>query len=124
LFGQATPLVGLEGTAADGFQALAQYDCNADGVIDAQDPVFARLRLWSDANRDGQTDAEELLTLAQAGVLSLQLDPHAGGVDANGNVHQLVSSWTDTQGKVHQMADVWLQTDATQKMAQSQAGVL
>jgi hypothetical protein len=46
LFGDATPLA--DGTrASNGFAALAQYDANGDGVIDARDPVFARLALWN-----------------------------------------------------------------------------
>lgn len=45
LFGDATPLA--DGTyATNGFAALAQYDANGDGVIDARDPIFARLALW------------------------------------------------------------------------------
>jgi hypothetical protein len=48
LFGDATPLA--DGTPAkNGFAALAQYDANHDGVIDAGDPIFAQLALWDGA---------------------------------------------------------------------------
>lgn len=32
--------------AANGFQALAYYDANADGKIDALDPVWSQLKVW------------------------------------------------------------------------------
>lgn len=49
---------------ANGFAALGQYDLNHDGIIDARDPVFQNLRLWSDKDFDARTDAGELLPLA------------------------------------------------------------
>jgi hypothetical protein len=57
----------------NGFAALAVYDSNGDGVIDARDAVFAQLRLWIDANHDGVTQANELSTLPSLGVYSIGL---------------------------------------------------
>jgi hypothetical protein len=61
------------GSAATGFAALAQYDANADGVIDANDAVYTQLRMWVDVNGNGTVDTGELETLAQAGVVSISL---------------------------------------------------
>ncbi|MFN4003781.1 MAG: peptidoglycan DD-metalloendopeptidase family protein, partial [Hylemonella sp.] len=72
LFGDFTPLP--NGTLApNGFAALAALDANGDGVIDASDPAFAELKLWRDTSQDGQTGAGELISLADAGIVSLNL---------------------------------------------------
>jgi hypothetical protein len=44
LFGDGT-LLRNGRTASNGFEALADYDSNNDGVIDATDPVFSQLRV-------------------------------------------------------------------------------
>jgi len=59
--------------ARDGYEVLETYDTFADGVIDARDAAFARLRIWRDLDQDGITDAGELQTLAQAGIASISL---------------------------------------------------
>ncbi|MDR1349323.1 MAG: hypothetical protein LBJ59_00825, partial [Zoogloeaceae bacterium] len=65
LFGDSASLADGK-NAANGFLVLADFDTNADGVIDAQDEVFAQLRVWQDKNSDGVTDAGELFTLEEA----------------------------------------------------------
>lgn len=55
--------------APNGFRALAVFDDpfgggNGDGVIDAQDPIYAWLQLWTDADRDGASSPAELEPLA------------------------------------------------------------
>lgn len=85
LFGNHTIL--SDGTAAsDGYAALAELDANHDGWIDAADPGFGRLRVWLDRNRNGRTDANELVTLGSAGVERLSVDAHVSRkVDRWGN---------------------------------------
>ena len=38
---------------AKGLRSLAAFDANADGRIDASDPVYAQLKVWQDLNQDG-----------------------------------------------------------------------
>ena len=71
LFGNSTPQPPSDDP--NGFRALAVYDSNGDGVIDAKDPVFASLRLWIDANHDGVAQSGELFTLPSLGVYSISL---------------------------------------------------
>jgi hypothetical protein len=72
----------MRGATSD-LQGLAAYDTNGDGILDAQDDQFAAFRLWFDRNSDGKTDAGELLSLAQAGVASIDLHGEATGQAAN-----------------------------------------
>lgn len=51
-------------TSNDGFEELAVYDQDRNGWIDANDPVFDRLRIWS---RDA-SGKDQLFALGQKGV--------------------------------------------------------
>jgi hypothetical protein len=111
LFGNGTLLA--EGShAANGFDALAQLDANHDGKIDAEDAVFAELKVWRDANGDGVSQATELHSLQDLGIASFNLSATANNTGDNGNLHGLVSSYTSTDGSVHELADVWFQQGA------------
>jgi len=59
LFGDSTPLAS-GGNAIDGFDALAQEDTNADGVVNSLDTNWANLRVWQDKNQDGRSQANEI----------------------------------------------------------------
>lgn len=54
-----------------GFAALGVFDLNADGAIDTQDAVYSELRVWRDADQDGVTDAGEMKTLTELGIVSI-----------------------------------------------------
>jgi len=62
LFGSSTLVDGV--TARNGFQALAALDANHDGVIDARDPAFGELLLWTDRDGDHRSSPAELRPLA------------------------------------------------------------
>jgi hypothetical protein len=110
LFGSATPMA--DGFAADGFAALAALDANHDGVIDARDPMFAKLVLWRDRDGDAQASAGELQP-ASATIVSISLAATATHrCDARNNCEGLTSTmiWSDARGDRHEgsVIDVYL----------------
>lgn len=111
LFGDFTPLP--NGTLApNGFAALAALDENSDGVIDASDPLFGELKLWVDADQNGLTGEGELISLADAGIVSLNLS-HALKNQrlANGNTLAREGSFTRADGSTSAMGEFHFATD-------------
>ncbi len=91
------------------FQTLAAYDANGDGVIDHRDPVFAQLRLWTDRNRDGVSQPDELTTLAAAGVQAIDLSYQAvARRDGFGNYFRYRATVRLTNGRRVPIWDVFL----------------
>ena len=91
LFGDHTPLRGGR-MAANGFDALAQYDLNGDGLIDAQDSVWPRLALWVDADHDGMSAPSELTMLARTDVVSLEVQyRRTNRTDDDGNAFRFAA---------------------------------
>ena len=123
LFGSETLLSNGQ-KAANGFEALKDLDTNHDGKIDATDAAFSELRLWQDANGNGRTDAGELLTLEQAGVQSINLAyTNANIVDAQGNAHQQLGSYTTINGQTRKADDVWFAADPMFSIATEQVAI-
>lgn len=90
LFGNHTPVPG--GVAANGFDALAQYDANHDGWVDAGDPIWPSLLLWTDLNHDGISQPSELSPLASGDVIGINLAYHwTGRRDPTGNTFRYES---------------------------------
>lgn len=101
LFGNATALA--DGTIAPyGYIALAELDepsqgGNGDGLIDASDAIYDQLCVWADLDHDGETGATEIMGLAEAGVLSLEVEPRTyPRRDAAGNLMLYnAAAWLD-----------------------------
>jgi Ca2+-binding RTX toxin-like protein len=62
----------LPGASTD-LEGLRAYDSNADGLFDGRDGRFAEFRIWQDSDEDGETDAGELRSLAEHGIVSIDL---------------------------------------------------
>ena len=106
LFGDSTPLNG-GANAADGFAALTDQDSNHDGKVDSNDANFARLRLWQDLNQDGISQAGELFTLNQKGIVSITVAKTENNtLLPDGNVLADVGSYTRTDGTVGGIGDI------------------
>lgn len=96
----------------NGFDALRAYDSNVDGVFDAADGAFQTIQVWNDANQNGLTEAGELLSLTEAGIVSIDL----GAVIQTGRLqsgHEILasSSYTTTEGVQAEAVAVDFSTD-------------
>jgi VCBS repeat-containing protein len=110
LFGDFTVLPN-GALAPNGFAALAALDVNGDGVLDASDPAFAELKLWRDASQDGVSQNDEFITLAEAGIVSLNLAHILKNQGlANGNVLSREGSFTRADGSTSAMGEFRLAT--------------
>jgi hypothetical protein len=113
LFGSATVLPNGQ-RAGNGYAAMAALDSQHDGVLNAQDAAWNQLKVWVDTNHDGQTDPGELKTLAEAGVVAINLNFSQGTALDHGNLLGMVSSYRASDGAQHAVADVsFLQQPAT-----------
>ncbi len=77
LFGVDTMLTDAQGVsrkASSGFDALSALDSNGDLVFDANDLTYPEVLIWQDANSDGVSQASELRSLSDAGILAIHLN--------------------------------------------------
>ncbi|MCK9546573.1 MAG: hypothetical protein M0Q25_07685 [Sulfurospirillaceae bacterium] len=77
-----------------GFEALKEFDSNKDGKIDSKDSIYEHLKVWQDVNGDGISQADELKTLSELGITSINLNSTLTNVDSNGNRIKAVSLLT------------------------------
>ena len=90
LFGNKTPQPDSpSGWAQNGFLALAEFDKpknggNADGLFSIADRGFSLLRLWSDKDRNGTSEPDEMETLPTDLVIELKYH-RMNKYDRNGN---------------------------------------
>lgn len=98
LFGDATPLR-AGGRASNGFEALAEFDENGDGVVNVQDSGWNLLLLWIDSDHDGRSTADELLSIHASSVIALATDYHLiGRRDRFGNLYRFASQlWVQNE---------------------------
>lgn len=72
--------------AANGFEALKEFDSNSDGVVDAEDERWGALLLWTDLDHDGRSGSDELQPIDRTDVKALSTKYHwSGRRDAAGN---------------------------------------
>lgn len=94
------------GKAENGFMALADLDSNGDGVFDAADDDFTKVRVWRDTNQDGISQASELASLAELKILSISTSSHNAGYNNNGNIITATGTFTqlDSTGNIKEGA--------------------
>ncbi len=101
LFGSMTRLL-AGGRASNGFEALRDLDVDGDGLNTARDPAFTDLVLWGDVDGDRSTAAGELVSLSDAGIISIDLhDLTEPRCDVRGNceVERAPFAYRDISGR-------------------------
>jgi len=108
---------------SNGYQALAFYDSNHDGVIDQKDPIFSKLRIWKTDVDSFGAPTQKLLTLKELGITEISLKFTQASGDprrAQGNAIRNMSTVTFADGQ-HNMYDLWftlkLPVPAQQRLA-------
>ncbi|HGG9820103.1 TPA: hypothetical protein ACJKB2_002145, partial [Neisseria meningitidis] len=85
---------------------------NGDNIINAADAAFQSLRVWQDLNQDGISQANELRTLEELGIQSLDLAYKDVNKNlGNGNTLAQQGSYTKTDGTTAKMGDLLLAAD-------------
>ncbi|WHU01956.1 cadherin domain-containing protein [Sphingomonas sp. NIBR02145] len=101
-----------EGAMSD-LEGLRAFDSNANGFLDAGDARFGEFRVWRDANQDGISQASELLTLAQLGIVQMNLSLDLTGAEP-GEVENTIYGTTQylrADGTTGTVGDVFLVYD-------------
>ncbi|WP_313433128.1 calcium-binding protein, partial [Acinetobacter sp.] len=111
LFGDSTMLSNGK-KAVDGFAALADQDTNKDGKVDINDANWSHLKVWRDLNQDGVSQANELFSLEELGIvqLNVQKTEHSQ-ILPNGNEIADLGTYLKADGTTgamgsHQMGDI------------------
>ncbi len=101
-------LFGDQNGAANGFEELRRLDTNRDGRINRLDAEYDGLLLWRD-DGDGQTEAGELIGLAEAGIEEISLGyRNVSQVAAGGNRIAQIASFLRNDGARGTAADAIL----------------
>jgi hypothetical protein len=92
---------------------LFRLDSNGDGVLNASDAAYWNLQLWQDRNQDGYASLEERQSLADTGIVSIDLNPahlQTATVAGKANVKGVTATYTD--GSTRTLWDVPLDSAA------------
>ena len=83
----------------NGFAALKSLDSNGDNRFTIADTAWSSVKVWTDADHDGETDAGELKTLAELGITSINLTSTTQSGLVNGG-NEILATGTFVQNGV------------------------
>jgi hypothetical protein len=90
-------------------EALATlYDSNSDGKLNNLDADWGKFRVWRDLDQDGVTDPGELQTMAEAGIVEIDLTSDGVAQTLDGNHVFGKTTFTKTGGGTGAVYDVAL----------------
>lgn len=99
----------------DGFSILSAHDSNGDGAITGEDQIWESLRVWTDTNLNGFSEAAELHTLDSLLITSISLAYSEVSYSIAGNAVTHESTFT-INGNTRAIVDVWFNYDAANTM--------
>ena len=118
LFGDQTILQNGQ-TASNGFQALAEFDVNSDGRIDANDAVYTQLKIWQDLDGDGYSQADEMKSLPDLGINAINMAHTVTNIpDGQGNTQVQAGTFEKADSTAGQIGGFMLQRDTAYTIAE------
>ncbi|MDN0015033.1 calcium-binding protein [Acinetobacter sp. VNH17] len=111
LFGTETFLA--DGSlAGNGYIALQELDDNHDGEISEADEIYHQLRVWQDINSNGVSESNELKSLQELNIKSINLNYESHStVDENNVEHRENSIFTYLDETTGITNTLWFDTD-------------
>jgi hypothetical protein len=98
------------GGFVDSVHALASLDGNSDGLIDDNDAAYGQLKVWIEGDRDGISQSGELLSLADLGIESIDLNAQTADYTIEGQQIFAQGSFTMTSGETRTFVGVEFST--------------
>ena len=86
--------------AENGFDALSELDSNHDGAFSGLDEKFGDVRVWRDVNQDGISQPNELFSLSELNITSINLNRVPAGHADNGNLISATGTYVKGDGTV------------------------
>ena len=113
-----------DGSFYSGLEALATLDSNQNDIISAIDTQFSQILVWQDINQDGVSQANELKTLSDHGIASINLNGITTETTQEGNIIKKRSIFHRNDGTSGQISDVaFLVTQTGFKVNQIETGI-
>ncbi len=112
------------GPGQSGIEALAAFDLNRDGRIDASDAIWSELQVWRDIDGDGVSDAGELFSLDALGITSFSLNRTAmSHLTPQGTRLEGVAEFTWANGGTGRMFDAVFEMNDVDTRFDGEAGL-
>lgn len=95
-------LFGDQHGAVNGFEELAKFDNDSSGAIDKKDDIYTKLHVWQDLNQNGYSEANELKSIEEYGIESIDLHKDNTHTRIAGNRVEGYSTYqtAKTKGKI------------------------
>ncbi|HYG31148.1 MAG TPA: cadherin domain-containing protein [Allosphingosinicella sp.] len=101
-------------------EGLRAFDSNANGYLDAGDARWEEFKIWRDSDQDGVSQAGELVTLSEAGIVNVNLTVELTGSNPEHAVDNMIFGTTQYQradGTTAAVGDVFLAFDPSDHTA-------
>ena len=100
-------------------EGLARYDSNQDNLLSAADENFDHFLIWQDTDGDGVCEAGEARTLAQSGIVSIDLALNGVSSLRQGHYVYTTTTWRDVEGRAHEALDVGFRSGLDESITRS-----